>query len=157
MRKLKKTEDEQVIAGSEYASRLKDHYIARMQGESAMFDWARPKEAQQRKLSHADDEEQQAKPGSKMIPGSDDSEESDDPIGNLLKSNTAIFSRSEDILKNGTLKFQKLRNANAASQHQSIVSSMSFHPSENLLMTSGLDRKAKLIQIRGRNATDSSD
>ena len=82
---------------------------------------------------------------------SDDSEDSD-PIGALLKSNTAIFSRSEDMLQSGNLKFSKLRNANAASQHQSIVSSMSFHPSENLLLTAGLDRKAKLIQVRGRGA-----
>ena len=53
---------------------------------------------------------------SKALPDSSD-DESDDPIGALLKSNTAIFSRSEDVLKSGTLKYAKLRNANAASQH----------------------------------------
>ena len=52
-----------------------------------------------------------------MLPDSSasDSDGSDDPIGNLLKSNTAVFSRSEDVLKSGTLKYAKLRNANAAS------------------------------------------
>lgn len=28
-----------------------------------------------------------------------------------------------------------------------MVSSMNFHPSENILMTSGLDRKVKLFQV----------
>ncbi len=85
-------------------------------------------------------------PATKVLPDSaSDSDDSDDPIGNLLKSNTAVFSRSEDVLKSGTLKYAKLRNANAASQHQSVVTSMNFHPSENILMTAGLDRKAKLI------------
>ena len=87
----------------------------------------------------------------KLLPDSDDEDDdSDDPIGRLLKSNTAIFGRSEDLLKNGTLQYNKLRNANAASQHQSVVTCMDFHPTENLLLTSGLDRKAKLIQVRGR-------
>ena len=87
----------------------------------------------------------------------DSESDSDDPIGALLKSNTAIFSRNEDLLKGGSLKFAKLRNANAASQHQSVVSSMSFHPTENLLLTAGLDRKAKLIQIRGKGAGERDD
>ena len=53
-----------------------------------------------------------------MIPDSDDDEDgSEDPIGDLLKSNTAIFSRSEELLKNGILSYSKLRNANASSQH----------------------------------------
>ena len=46
--------------------------------------------------------------------GSDD-EDGEDPIDALLKSNTAIFSKSEDLLKSGSLKYSKLRNANAAS------------------------------------------
>ena len=44
LRKLKKTEDEAVIEGADYATRLKDHYLTRIQGEHSMFDWARPKE-----------------------------------------------------------------------------------------------------------------
>lgn len=51
-----------------------------------------------------------------MLPDSSDEEGSEeDPIGDLLKSNTAIFSRNEDVLKNGVLHYSKLRNANAAS------------------------------------------
>lgn len=93
----------------------------------------------------------------KLFQDSGSDEESDDPIGELLKSNTAIYSKNTEMLKSGTLRYSKLRNANAASQHQSVVTSMSFHPSDNLLMTAGLDRKAKLIQIRGKGQKHSSD
>ena len=40
-------------------------------------------------------------------------------------------------------------NANCGHEHQSIVSSLSFHPREDLLMTSGLDRKVKIFQVKG--------
>lgn len=42
LRKLKKTEDEAVIEGADYADRIKQHYISRIQGEHSMFDWAKP-------------------------------------------------------------------------------------------------------------------
>ena len=120
LRKLKKTEDEQVIEGSDYATRLKEHYVTKMQGEHSMFDWARSKDsAPGRKGTAVDsddeDDDQGTKPA-KMFADSSD-EDSDDPIGNLLKSNTSVFSRKEDVLKNGILKYSKLRNANAGTQH----------------------------------------
>lgn len=117
LRKLKKTEDEQVIEGADYATRLKEHYVTKMQGEHSMFDWARPKDssAPGRKgtaVDSDDDSEDQVARPAKMFADSSD-EDSDDPIGNLLKSNTSVFSRKEDVLKNGILKYSKLRNANA--------------------------------------------
>jgi hypothetical protein len=36
-------------------------------------------------------------------------------------------------------------NGNYGHEHESIVASLSFHPTENILMTSGLDRKVKLF------------
>ena len=100
MRKLKKTEDEQVIGGAEYASRLKDHYVSKMQtqGTGSLFAWAkRPTDDQQSIM----DEDNKVQKSSKLLGDSDGEsvdDGSDDPIGALLKSNTAIFSRSEDIL-----------------------------------------------------------
>lgn len=38
-------------------------------------------------------------------------------------------------------------NANFGHQHDSVVSSLQFHPNENILMTSGLDRKVKLFHV----------
>ena len=50
-----------------------------------------------------------------LADSSSDEGEEEDPIGDLLKSNTAIFSKSEELLKSGSLHYSKLRNANAAS------------------------------------------
>lgn len=87
--------------------------------------------------------------------------ESDDPIGELLKSNTAIFCKRQELLQSGNLKSRRLRQALAQTQdsdrgqskgqhsHQSVVTSIAFHPRENLMLTSGLDRKAKLVQVKG--------
>ena len=36
-------------------------------------------------------------------------------------------------------------NSNYGHEHESIVSSINFHPLENILMTGGLDRKVKLF------------
>ena len=38
-------------------------------------------------------------------------------------------------------------NANFGYEHESVVSSINFHPRENILMTSGLDRKVKLFDV----------
>ena len=80
-----------------------------------MFDWAKPKD---RKASNVDNADLESRDGmTKLLPDTSDDEDSDDPIGNLLKSNTAVFSKSEELLKNGTLQYNKLSNANASSQH----------------------------------------
>jgi len=42
------------------------------------------------------------------------SDSEDDPIGKLLKSNTAIFGKDNQILSPGTLAFTKLKNANSS-------------------------------------------
>lgn len=47
-------------------------------------------------------------------------------------------------------------NANYGHEHESVVSSISFHPEENILMTSGLDRKVKLFQISAPSNFDNS-
>ena len=64
LRKLKQTEDEKEIQGAEYTERLQTQY-KKIQGEHSIYDWA-TKEPE-------------------------DSDE--DPITQLLKSNTAVFSK----------------------------------------------------------------
>lgn len=106
LRKLKKTEDEAVIEGDDYATRLKDHYLTKIQGEHSMFDWARPKETSGRKLSTLSEDKTSAGLGKKtkmLADSSSDEDEEEDPIGDLLKSNTAIFSKNEELLKSGSL------------------------------------------------------
>lgn len=69
LRKLKQTEAEKVVDGDEYSKRLQEQYL-KIQGEHSMFEWARQP--------------------SVINKNEDDSEE--DPIADLLKTNTSIFS-----------------------------------------------------------------
>ena len=122
-----------------------------MQSEHSMFDWARSSTERGRTASTAMESAIDAQDQNKAKQSGDDSD-SDDPIGSLLKSNTAIFCEKQELLQSGTIKNQRLKNALATSQHQSVVTSMAWHPSENLLLTSGLDRKAKLVSVKGHSA-----
>lgn len=47
-------------------------------------------------------------------------------------------------------------NANYGHEHESVVSSINFHPSENILLTSGLDRKVKLFELKNNSGVDGS-
>ena len=69
LRKLKKTEDEVVIEGGEYATRLKEHFL-KMQGQHAIFDWAKPKEERRRKQIQESDAEE-GKSSNKMLADSE--------------------------------------------------------------------------------------
>ena len=69
LRKLKQTEEEDVVGGAEYSKRL----VTQFTNTSSLFDWARPKE----------DEVAADLPSD---------EEDDDPISQLLKSNTSVFT-----------------------------------------------------------------
>ena len=105
LRKLKKTEDEKEIKGKEYTARLKEYY-QKVQSEHSMFDWAKPSLERGRTastaLESADDNTNPKKVG--QLDTHDYDSDSDDPIGNLLKSNTAIFCEKQELLQNGTIK-----------------------------------------------------
>ena len=128
LRKLKKSEAEDKIQGTEYVSRLKEQYN-KLLGDNDLFNWAAPK------------------PPSEQ-PNAAGASANDDLIMALLQSNTSVFSKNEVILKSGHLRFSKMINANYGHEHESIVSSLNFHPSENIVMTSGLDRKVKLFEVQ---------
>lgn len=61
------------------------------------------------------------------------------------------------VLSAGKIGFQKLPHANYGHEHDSIVSSLCFHPRENLLLTTGLDRQAKLMQVSHNSIMDGSE
>lgn len=47
-------------------------------------------------------------------------------------------------------------NANYGHEHESVVTSVNFHPTENILLTSGLDRKVKLFELSRHSSVDHS-
>jgi WD40 repeat protein len=77
----------------------------------------------------------------------DQESDSDDPLAQLLRSNTKVFSSHSKQLLPSTLDFKKLKNANSGHNHQSCLTSLSWHPREDMLLTCGLDRKCKLIAM----------
>lgn len=86
LRKLKKEENEKELLGDEYTKRLQEQYL-KIQGEHQMFQWAKPKE------ERSEDEDS-------------------DPIGDLLKSNTSVFGKRTEMLRQNHIDFKKLKNAN---------------------------------------------
>jgi WD40 repeat protein len=64
-----------------------------------------------------------------------------------------VFERNDQVLKADKLNFQKLVNGNYGHEHGSVVTSTCFHPKENLLMSSGLDRKVKIFQVSQTSQT----
>lgn len=78
-----------------------------------------------------------------------------DPIQALLQSNTPIIEKkTTSNFKQHNLNFTKMVNANYGHEHESIVSSINFHPSENILLTSGLDRKVKLFELSKQSSVE---
>lgn len=124
---MKREEAEDKINGREYSSRLKEQYN-KIVGSNELFSWANAE-------STEDDTRKPSAVEAEL-----------DPISALLQSNTKIFSKTE-LLNANHLKFSKLVNANYGHEHESITSSISFHPSQNILMSSGLDRKVKLFEV----------
>lgn len=49
---------------------------------------------------------------------SSDENEDSDPIGDLLKSNTSVFGKKTEMLRQSNLDFKKLKNANQQNYHQ---------------------------------------
>ncbi|TNV73453.1 hypothetical protein FGO68_gene12597 [Halteria grandinella] len=129
LRKLKKEEGETLVTGDIYMKRLQDHYNT-TSGAADLFAWAKPQPPKPSHHSENIDEE--------------------DPITQLLKSNTSVFSsHTTGLLKPGQrLDYTKLQHANNGSYHASVVTAVEFHPSEEgLLATAGLDRKVQLYSV----------
>ena len=81
----------------------------------------------------------------------------EDPIAALLQSNANVFKRNQMVLSAGKIAFQKLPHANYGNEHDSVLSSLCFHPRENSLLTTGLDRQAKLMQVSHNSIMDGSE
>ena len=59
------------------------------------------------------------------------------------------FLASSKKLPAGILEITKLRDANQSHPSQSVLNSVEFHPNGQLLMTAGLDRRARFFSVDG--------
>lgn len=141
LRKLRKEEDEDLISGSEYVSRLRAQHAKLNRGT----DWA------------------QLDSGSKMD-GSSDDELTDDEnkaavsrgyedLDDILRTNEDLVVKSSSKLLPGHLEYSKLVDANIQDPSNGPINSVQFHRNGQLLLSAGLDRKLKFFQIDGKRNT----
>ncbi|KAL6561655.1 hypothetical protein OROMI_017256 [Orobanche minor] len=131
LRKLRKEEDESVISGSTYVSRLRAQHIKMNPGT----DWARP--------------------DSQMIDHSSDDEDSDGYVDNqnaesILRTNEDLILKRRTKLLPGLLEYSRLVDANMKDPSKAAVKSVQFHKNSQLLLVGGLDKTLRFFQVDGK-------
>ncbi|XP_062148794.1 U3 small nucleolar RNA-associated protein 18 homolog [Alnus glutinosa] len=144
LRKLRKEEDESLISGSEYVSRLRaQHAKLNPRTEWAQFDsWAKHD-------SSFDDESSDEENGAVVARGYEDVEVVED----ILRTNEDLVVKSSTKLLPGLLEYSRLVDANVEDPSKGPINSVQFHRNAQLLLVSGLDRGLRFFQIDGKRNT----
>ncbi|RUS25002.1 WD40-repeat-containing domain protein [Jimgerdemannia flammicorona] len=143
LRKLRDDEAEDTISGVEYEQRLRRQF----EKIHPVPTWCKlPSQTKSRKRpnrgtdsDYSDEEEQRSGP-----------EEDEDAT--LLRNTLGILRKDQRgrLLPQGEIEMTRLKNANQMGYSQSAVTSLSFHPNAQVLLTSGLDKTLRLFQIDGK-------
>lgn len=129
LRKIRKEEDEKLISGSEYVSRLRAQHVKL----NPSTEWARF-DSRERNYS------------------SDSDQENGDFDGILQTTEDLVVSGSAKLLP-GLLEYSRLVDANAQDPSSGPINSVQFHRNGQLLLTGGLDKKLRFFQIDGKRNT----
>ncbi|PON95024.1 WD repeat containing protein [Trema orientale] len=144
LRKLRKEEDESLISGAEYVSRLRAQHAKLNPGtEWAQLDW------KARDDRYSDDESSDEANQAVLAHGYKDVEAVDD----LLRTNEDLVVKSSAKLLPGLLECSRLVDANAQEPSNGPINSVQFHRNAQLLLTAGLDRRLRFFQIDGKRNT----
>lgn len=144
LRKLRQEEDEALISGSEYVSRLRAQHAKLNPGT----EWAQLG-SRARSDRCSDDETSDDENGTVLAHGYKDFEAVDD----LLRANEDLVVKSNKNLLPGLLECSKLVDANIHEPSNGPINSVQFHRNAQLLLSAGLDKKLRFFQIDGkRNA-----
>lgn len=144
LRKLRKEEDESLISGSEYVSRLRAQHAKLNPGT----EWARL-DLGIRGDRYSDDESSDEEIGAVLARGYKDVE----AVDNLLRTNEDLVVKSRAKLLPGHLEYSTLVDANAQEPSNATINSVQFHRNAQLLLTAGLDKRLKFFQIDGKRNT----
>ncbi|KAH6823039.1 Transducin/WD40 repeat-like superfamily protein [Perilla frutescens var. hirtella] len=137
LQKLRKKEDESVISGRAYVSRLRAQHMKMNPGT----DWARPN-AQLAYSSEDDDSDREN--GVVVASGYDH------PADDLLRTNEDLVLKRSVKLFPGVLEYSRLLDANMKDPSHGPVNSVQFHKNAQLLLVGGLDRTLKFFQVDGK-------
>ncbi|PSR94838.1 U3 small nucleolar RNA-associated protein [Actinidia chinensis var. chinensis] len=143
LRKLRKEEDESVISGSAYVSRLRAHHAKLNPGT----EWAQL-DSQSRNYS-SNDEDSDVENEAAVARCYKDVEGVDD----ILRTTEDLVVKSRAKLLPGLLEFSRLVDANAEDPSDAPINSVQFHRNAQLLLTGGLDKKLRFFQIDGKRNT----
>ncbi|KAK9280946.1 hypothetical protein L1049_003837 [Liquidambar formosana] len=144
LRKLRKEEDESVVSGSVYISRLRAQHVKLNPGT----EWAEL-DSRSRNYSSYDDESSDEENGAVVARGYEDVETVDD----ILRTNEDLVMKSGTKLLPGLLEYSRLVDANAEDPSNGPINSVQFHRNAQLLLAAGLDRRLRFFQIDGKRNT----
>ena len=140
LRKLKKEIGESKISKEEYESRIREHYNNMKDiKNNDLYKWAEEEEN--------DDNTTNENDLGKLI-------QEGDELENLLKTNKSIINENKILTNSNILKIHQCPQVTKLPgyQHISIMSTINFHPNKNdILLTSGLDKKLKIFNINYNN------
>ncbi|KAI8011343.1 hypothetical protein LOK49_LG06G00341 [Camellia lanceoleosa] len=131
LRKLRKEEDESVISGSTYVSRLRAHHIKLNPGT----EWAQL-DSRPRNYS-SNDEDSNIENGVVLAHSYNDVK----GVDNILRTKEDLVVKSSVKLLLGLFEYSRLVDANAYDPFNSPITSVQFHRNAQLLLTAGLDKK----------------
>ncbi|KAL8513712.1 hypothetical protein ACS0TY_012995 [Phlomoides rotata] len=135
LRKLRKEEDETVISGTAYVSRLRAQHAKMNPGT----DWAKP-DFNRRDYS-SEDEDSDKESGVMVASGYED---------DILRTNEDLVLKSRTKLLPGLLEYSRLVDANMKDPSHGPINSVQFHKNAQLLLVGGLDRKFNFFQVDGK-------
>ncbi|KAK9113542.1 hypothetical protein Syun_020339 [Stephania yunnanensis] len=132
LRKLRKEDDESLISGLDYVSRLRAQHVKL----NPWTDWAR---VGSQDGVDEDSEEEEDKDG--------------ENLDSILRSNEEFVAKSSVKLLPGILEYSKLVDANVEELSSGPINSVQFHRNSQLLLAAGLDRRLRFFQIDGKRNT----
>ncbi|KAA8534307.1 hypothetical protein F0562_031866 [Nyssa sinensis] len=143
LRKLRKEEEETLISGSVYVSRLRAQHIKLNPGT----EWAQLDSRV--KNYNSDNEDSDEENGAELARGYRDV----DGVDDILRTNENLVWKNSTKLLPGLLEYSRLVDANAEDPSTGPINSVQFHRNAQLLLAGGLDKKLRFFQIDGKRNT----
>lgn len=149
MRKLRETEEEKFLTGMDYINRLKKQYASTFK----VPEWTTHKYED----NASDNETEDAgKMKNYDVVGASQNvaiTSSNNPLVEFLAANQTynITNENSKLLNPERLSITRLVDANITRPSKSGVQSLSFHPTQPLLLTGGFDRTLRIYHIDGKN------
>jgi U3 small nucleolar RNA-associated protein 18 len=156
LRKLRDVPSEDTLAGREYERRLRRQF-ERLNPAPAWAQKAKSKaKAKRKRTDVASDVTSDEDAAAPTVPEGDDDGEAD--VNDILATTSLKARRAPGVLDKGTLRIQRVRDANLSARTEGAIKSLRFHPSPAvpLLGVAGSDRRVRLFNVSYHSLPSSS-